>query len=138
VAFEADCPNLVAVDLEGNGKTDLAMISQQAFPETKFHLRLFRNEIPEQGNWIAFSFQEAPGHISPIGATVRLSSPGFTNVATVVTGDSFRSQHPLTAHFGLGNVDSVERVEIRWPGGAVTHLAGPKINQAHSVSAPER
>ena len=83
VALEADCPNLVAVDLEGNGKIDLAMISQQAFPEAKFQLRLFRNEIPEQGNWIAFSFQEAAGHISPIGATVRLSGPGFTKVATV-------------------------------------------------------
>ncbi|HEV8544551.1 MAG TPA: CRTAC1 family protein [Verrucomicrobiae bacterium] len=138
VALEADCRNLVAADLDGDGRIDLALTSQHALPETKEKLRVLRNEIAEQGNWIAFSFREEPNRISPIGATVSLRGTGLKKVAAVVTGDSFRSQHPLTAHFGLGNADRVEAVEIRWPGGAVTHLAGPKINQAHRISAPKR
>lgn len=142
VAFEDDCRNLVAADLDGDGKTDLAMTSQHAVPITKEKLRVFRNEIAEQGNWIAFSFREEPGRISPIGttvgATVSLRGARFEKGAAVVTGGSFRSQHPLTARFGLGNADGVETVEIRWPGGAVTHLTGPKINQAHWISAPTR
>jgi hypothetical protein len=138
VALEDDCRNLVTADLDGDGKIDLAMTSQHALPEAKEKLRVFRNEIAEQGNWIAFSFREEPGHISPIGATVSIPAAGFKKVAAVVTGDSFRSQHPLTARFGLGKADRVEMVEIRWPGGAVTHLTGPKINQAHWISAPKR
>ena len=62
----------------------------------------------------------------------------FSKVAAAVTGGSFRSEHPLTARFGLGNADRVESVEIRWPGGAVTRLAEPKINQAHWIGAPKR
>jgi enediyne biosynthesis protein E4 len=138
LALEADCRNLVAADLDGDGKIDLAMISQHALPEIKETLRVFRSEIAEQGNWITFSFREQPGCISPIGATINLRGAGFKKVAAVVTGGSFRSQHPLTAHFGLGSGSRVESVEIRWPGGAVTHLAGPVINQTHWISAPKR
>jgi enediyne biosynthesis protein E4 len=144
VALENDCRNLVAADLDGDGDNDLAMISQHAVPIAKEKLRIYRNEIAQQGNWIAFHFREESGHISPIGTTVRISGrtggKGFQKVAAIATGGSFRSQHPLTASFGLGKADRVEGVEIRWPGGAVTHLAGPsmKINQAHWISAPKR
>jgi enediyne biosynthesis protein E4 len=116
----------------------LAMTSQYAVPITKEKLRVFRNDLAEQGNWIAFSFHEEPGRISPIGATVSLRGAGVNKVAAVVTGGSFRSQHPLTTHFGLGNADRVEAVEIRWPGGAVTRLAGPEANQAHPILGPTR
>src|SRR4030095_7074140 len=95
VALEEDCRNLVAADLDGDGRIDLAMTSQHALPESKEKLRVFRNEIREEGNWIAFSFREESGHISPIGATISLRGEGFKKVAAVVTGDSFRSQHPL-------------------------------------------
>ncbi len=138
VALEDDCRNLVAADLDGDGNIDLAMTSQHAVPISKEKLRVFRNAIGEQGNWIAFSFREEPGHISPIGATVSLRGAGLKKVAAVVTGGSFRSEHPLTAHFGLGKADRVETVEIRWPGGALSRLAGPEINQAHWISAPKR
>jgi enediyne biosynthesis protein E4 len=143
VALEDDCRNLVAADLDGDGgdgRSDLVMISQRAVPKAKETLRIFRNEIAGQGNWIAFSFREEPGRISPIGATVTVRGAGVDKAVAVVTGGSFRSQHPLTARFGLGNADRVETVEIQWPGGAVTRLAGPKIkiNQAHWVNAPER
>jgi len=53
-----------------------------------------------------------------------------------VTGDSFRSQHPTTLHFGLGEIGKVDAAEIRWPGGAVTRLAGPQINRRHAIRAP--
>jgi hypothetical protein len=138
VALEEDCRNLVTADLDGDGRMDLAMTSQHAVPISKEKLRVFRNEIAEQGNWIAFSFREEPGHVSPIGATVTVRGEGVKKVAAVVTGGSFRSQHPLTAQFGLGNKDRVEDVEIRWPSGAVERRAGPKINQAHWISAPKR
>ncbi len=139
VALEDDCRNVVAADLDQDGRIDLAMISEHAVPVSKEKLRIFKNEIAEQGNWIAFSFREEPGHVSPLGASVSVKREGVQKVAAIVTGDSFRSQHPLTAHFGLGTLGRrVESVEIRWAGGAVTRLAGPKINQTHWISAPKR
>jgi hypothetical protein len=138
IAFENDCRNLVAADLDGDGRVDLAFTTEQALPEPKEGLRIFRNAIENHGNWIGFSFREEPGRRSPIGAQVLLNGPGLKKIAAVVTGDSFRSQHPTALHFGLGQVDKVDSAEIRWPGGAITRLAGPQINRTHAVRAPKR
>lgn len=138
VAIENDCRNLVAADLDGDGRIDLALTTEHAMPAHKEKLRVFRNALAEHGQWIAISFREETGRLSPIGAQVLLSAHGLKKIATIVTGDSFRSQHPATVYFGLGEVAKIDAVEIRWPGGAVTRLAGPQVNQAHVVRAPER
>lgn len=138
VALEDDCRNLVAADFDGDGRVDLAFTTTQTLPTHKEKLQVFRNAIQDQGTWIGFSFREEPGHRSPIGAQVSLSGPGVQKVGAIVTGDSFRSQHPLTLHFGLGEEKRVEAVEIRWPGGAVTRLAGPQMIKTHAVRASKQ
>jgi len=66
---------------------------------------------------------------------VTLRSNGGNVVRQIVTGDSYRSQHANTVHFGLGKADRVERVEIRWPGRPETTLLGPKPNRYHVIRA---
>jgi enediyne biosynthesis protein E4 len=138
VALEYDGRNLVATDFDGDGRVDLAFTTEHGLPSHKQKLHVFRNAIKDKGNWVAFSFREEPGRRSPIGAQVLLRGAGLKKVAALVTGDSFRSQHPTRLHFGLADVGSIETAEIRWPGGAVTRLAGPEINQTHAVRALER
>jgi hypothetical protein len=43
--------------------------------------------------------------------------------------------HPFTVHFGLGNVTSVDSLEVRWPDGRVTRLADPPAGKYHMLSA---
>src|SRR5688500_2201340 len=62
VALENDCRNLVAADLDGDGRNDLAMISQHAVSGNE-KLRVFRNEIEDGGNRFAFFFREETGRI---------------------------------------------------------------------------
>jgi hypothetical protein len=50
-----------------------------------------------------------------------------------VTGDSFVSQHPAIAHFGLGDQDSVERLEVAWPDGTTWQRDNPAVDRYHSV-----
>jgi hypothetical protein len=138
VALENDCRNFVATDVNNDGRMDLIITSQNSLPPVTETIRVFRNDIAEQGNWIAFTFRDEPGHRSPLGAQVILQAAGMKKIGALVTGDSFRSQHPATVRFGLGPTPKVDAVEIRWPGGAVTRLAGPEINRAHSISAPTR
>jgi len=37
-------------------------------------------------------------------------------VAQVLTGGSYESQREPVVHVGLGDVDRVDTVEVRWPG----------------------
>jgi hypothetical protein len=138
VAFENDSRNLVATDVDSDGRADLIITSQNSLPPVTETIRVFRNELAQQGNWIAFNFRDEPGHRSPIGAQVILQAAGIKKIAALATGDSFRSQSPAAIRFGLGQTQKVDEVEIRWPGGAVTRLAGPEINRVHPISAPTR
>ncbi len=61
---------------------------------------------------------------------------GRAAVREIVTGDSYRSQHANTVHFGLGKADRVENVEIRWSNGQAVTLRDPDVNRHHSIRAP--
>jgi len=54
---------------------------------------------------------------SAIGAQVRVTAEGHTQLDEVRSGGSYLSQNDLRLHFGLGSARKMERVEIRWPSG---------------------
>jgi hypothetical protein len=45
-------------------------------------------------------------------------------------------QHATTLHFGLGDADRVETIEVRWPNGATRMLRAPELNRYHLMLAP--
>jgi hypothetical protein len=52
----------------------------------------------------------------------------------IVTGDSFDSQHATTVHFGLGKTESIDALEVQWPGGRTTRVEKPAIDRYHVFS----
>jgi len=137
VASKEDCRNVVAADFNGDGKVDIAFTTIEVWPPYKQRLHVFQNNLPDSGNWIGVRFQDQPGHTSPIGARVTLRDANFARVQHLVTGDSFRSQHPMELRFGLGQ-NKADSIEINWPGGAVTRLAGPENNRWYEINSPSR
>ncbi len=133
VALEADCRNVVADDLDGDGKLDLLVTTYLVWPENQQALHLFRNNFNEAGNWIGFRLRETKPGFSPVGAKLTLTTAAGRQLRWLVTGDSYRAQHATTAHFGLGALTNVERVEIRWPNGKMQRLVAPAINRYHEV-----
>ena len=81
--------------------------------------------------------REQGGGISPVGARITLRHAGGTMVRQIITGDSFRSQQANTVHFGLGQIASVDRVEIQWVNGRKVELLRPAMNCYHAVSLPK-
>lgn len=137
VALEADSRGAVADDLDGDGRMDLLVTTYEVWPEVKQTLRVYRNTLADGGNWIGFRFREAGAGRSPVGAWVTLRYGGRPAVRQLVTGDSLRSQHANTIHFGLGTAGSVEGVEIRWPHTPTLVLAQPPVNQYHEMPGVE-
>lgn len=133
VALEQDTRNVVSDDLDGDGRVDLVATTFESWPKVKQTLRLFQNNLRRSGNWIGFRLKEEGGGVSPIGATITLHYDGKTVVQQIMTGDSHRSQHANTVHFGLGQSRSVESVELRWPNGKTVTLERPSINRYHPI-----
>jgi hypothetical protein len=136
MALEQDCRNVVADDLDGDGRMDLLVTTFEAWPEVKQTVRIYKNTLQQSENWIGFRFRESGSGVSPVGALVTLRHGGRTAVRQIVTGDSYRSQHANTVHFGLGRLEQVDSVEIRWADGRRLTLREPAANCYHDIRAP--
>jgi hypothetical protein len=135
VALEQDSRNVVADDLDGDGRVDLLLTTLEVWPETKQTLQVFRNTLPEHGHWIGFRFREEAGMTSPVGVRVTVHYNGRSATQQIVTGDSHRSQHANTLHFGLGEADHLDRVEIQWPNRPTVTLTRPEVDRYHQIHA---
>jgi hypothetical protein len=137
VALEQDSRNVVADDLDGDGRVDLVVTTDEVWPDMQQTLRVYQNKLNGSGHWIGFRFREQGEGKSPVGVRVTLHYNGRTTTRQIVTGDSHRSQHSNTIHFGLGKVERVNAAEIKWPTGKSVTLSLPKVDRYHEISAIE-
>ena len=136
VALEQDCRNVVAQDLDGDGKPDLIVTTLQVWPQPKQTLRIYQNTLADTGHWIGFRFREEGRGKSPIGARVMIHYAGRNAVAEITTGDGHRSQGATQVHFGIGQATTLDWAKIKWVDGAEMELREPSIDQWHVVRAP--
>jgi hypothetical protein len=136
VGLEPDCRNVVADDLDGDGRVDLLVTTFEVWPAPKQTLCVYRNTFTNVGNWVGFRFEEQGRGKSPVGTSVTIHYSDHAATRQIVTGDSYRSQSANTLHFGLGNAGQVEDAEVVWPNGTATHLTRPAINQYHLLRQP--
>jgi hypothetical protein len=137
VAMPQDSRNVVSDDLDGDGRVDLLVMSHEVWPRPQSGLYMFRNAWPEKNNWLGIRLRESGKGYSPIGAKIILHSSHETQIRRLVTGDSYRSQHSNTAHFGLGKEDKVDWVEVQWLNGKSKRLASPRLNQYYDLRPDE-
>ena len=87
--------------------------------------RLLRNRVPGRGHWLGLVLRGSDGNTQAIGARIVLEAGGRSQTRVVGAGGGYLAGHAAEAHFGLGEVDSVERLEIHWPSGrTTTHEVG--------------
>jgi hypothetical protein len=71
---------------------------------------------------------------SAVGARLRLTAGGRTQVREVKAGSSYLGQHDLRVHFGLGQSTAIERLEVRWPNGQMEMVTGAGVNQMVTIT----
>jgi hypothetical protein len=133
LSAEDDCRNAACEDLDGDGRLDLIVTAFTTIPKPTQRLHIFPNFTERVGNWIAVRLRESGDGRSPIGAEVVVRTRRNVQARWLVAGDSYRTQHAPVAHFGLGEVEAVQELVVRWPDGRRTRLDNPGINRAHAV-----
>jgi hypothetical protein len=107
-------------DLFNDGKIDVVINNLDSVPS------LLRNVTKTSNHWIAFKLVGGPK--SPrdaVGATIYVTANGFRQRQDVLAGGSFSSSPDQRPHFGLGATSKIEKIEVRWPGGAKEAVAPP-------------
>lgn len=101
-------------DFDNDGDLDVVMNNLNDVPS------LLRNGLKTEAadaSWIKVKCIGTTSNRSAIGARVRVTAGGRTQVDEVQSGSSYLSQNELRLHFGLGDQTVVERLEVRWPTG---------------------
>jgi enediyne biosynthesis protein E4 len=121
---------LAAGDVTNNGRLDL-LVTNNGGP-----VALLRNEGPA-GNAVTIRAIGTTSNRDAIGARLRLTAGGGTQVREIAAGSSYLGQNDARAHFGLGDRTTIERLEIRWPSGQTTVLQNLPANHILTVREGE-
>ena len=97
-------------DLDNDGDIDIVVCNSRDRPS------LLYNEGGNKKSWILLGLRGKKNRFG-IGAFVKVTAQGMTQIAEVHAGSSYVSQNDLRLHFGLGDATMVEKVEVEWPEG---------------------
>ncbi|HBY92902.1 MAG TPA: hypothetical protein DEP84_02895 [Chloroflexi bacterium] len=89
---------------------------------------LYRNES-HRNNWLVIKLEGTSSNRDAIGAKVRVSAAGITQLRELRSGEHHGSASEIGAFFGLGQSRNVDRLEILWPSGLVQTFANVSVNQ---------
>jgi hypothetical protein len=106
------------LDFDDDGDLDLLVIDLNGPPH------LLRNEGGTGNHWITVDARLAGGKRQAIGARVTLAAGGRKQIREVLPVNGYLSQGDPRAHFGLGALDRVDSIEVRWPDGRTQTLTG--------------
>ena len=110
-------------DYDNDGDVDLLIFNMDSAPA------LLRNEGGNRHNWLSVRLVGTRSNRGGIGARVRVVAGDLDQTIEVVTGGSFLSHSDTRAHFGLGRLQTIDQVEVRWPSGRVQQLRDVPPNQ---------
>jgi hypothetical protein len=83
---------------------------------------ILRTEGGPRNHWISFQLEGAKGSPLALNARLRATAGDLVQQDEVRSGGSYLSQSDLRIHFGLGNHEKVDKLEIFWPSGKVETL----------------
>jgi hypothetical protein len=124
-------------DLDGDGDVDVVILNSRT------EATLLRNDTPSRNHWLQVRLRGTRTNRDGIGAHVRVTAGGRTQLDEVHSGIGYQSHYGMRLHFGLGTHETVDRVEVRWVGGGTDVLRNVPADQILTVTegsypAPER
>lgn len=117
-------------DYDNDGDQDIFVVNLNG------HCAFLRNNKGNQNNWITLNLTGTASNRDGIGARVKLTSGGKTQIAQRKTTTGYLSQNDPRIHFGLGKNQMVDRIEIIWPSGKNQTLENISANQILEVKEP--
>ncbi|MDA1013420.1 MAG: ASPIC/UnbV domain-containing protein [Planctomycetota bacterium] len=128
-----DSRSIAIADLDGDGRQDM-VIANNADPP----IFLF-NRLRSVGNWLRIDVVGSDtANRDAIGTRVRVAidDAGKERKLTrwVEAGLGFCTQSDLRLHFGVGQIDTIQSIEVKWPDGKTEVFSGDDVKQVINSS----
>ncbi len=96
-------------DYDNDGGMDMLILNMNELPS------LLHNVGGNKQNWIKLKLVGTKCNRTAIGARARVITGKHIQMNEVCSGTSVMSQNDLRLHFGLGTVETIDAIEIKWP-----------------------
>jgi hypothetical protein len=107
---------VVCADFDEDGDVDIFMTNRGLENSGAFWL----NDGADSDNRsLSVRLVGAAPNTEAVGARIRVTQSGKTQMREVAVGSNFTSQNPTPQTFGLGSATAAQSVEIEWPDGSV-------------------
>jgi hypothetical protein len=114
-------------DLFNEGRIDIVIENLKGSP------MILQPQGGPANHWISFELEGTESNRLALNARVKATAGDLVQTGEVLSGGSYLSQNDLRIHFGLGNREVVDRVEILWPTGKTEILTNLGANHFYYV-----
>jgi len=118
-----DGRGLAIADFDNDGDLDV-YISNQGQDSV-----LYRNDVGNRNHWLQIELKGTNCNRDAIGTRVKVVCGDAGQIRELEGGNGDHSQCPYRMHFGLGESEKADVVEVRWPTGYVERFENVKANQ---------
>src|SRR5262249_20908836 len=103
--------SLVYGDYDHDGAVDLLVTAVDGTA------RLFGNIAPKRGHWLKVRAVDRVRKRDAYGAEITIRAGARSWTAVLNPGSSYLCSHESVVHFGLGPIQHLDAIEVRWPDG---------------------
>ena len=101
---------MAKADFDRDGDVDLIITNY------KDRAHYYVNKVAK-GHWLQIRLRGRQSNRDGVGSTIRISAGDDRQMRVVSAGDGYASQFSRVAHFGLGENEVIEELEVLWPNG---------------------
>ncbi len=117
-------------DLDDDGDIDLVV------QHLDNSLRVYRNNAPSEGaHWLIVRTMTGPR--DAYGAKVTIGAGGQRILRLAHPTYSYLASNDPRAHFGLGEIDQIDSLEVAWPSGRRERFKPPSVDHVMTVTEGE-
>jgi hypothetical protein len=113
-------------DLDNDGDIDVVVLNSRARPS------ILRNMLQESScahHWLEIGLRGRTTNRSGVGSHVVVVTGEMRQLAEVHSGCGYQSHWGTRLHFGLGQHDRVDRVEVHWHGAAAEIFENVEVDR---------
>ncbi len=118
---------LLLLDWNRDGRMDL-VATHHDVPAA-----LLQNQTESENYWIQLRLVGTTSERDAIGATVTIQASGQEFHAVVTAGDGYACKNESIVAFGLGPIDRIDQMTVRWPNGNTQLVKVQTLNQRYLI-----
>lgn len=135
--------SVTVADFDRNGFLDLLVATGASMgrsfglPSEGGSYQLYRN-LGNGNHWLEIDLKGTSSNRDGIGALVRVTAGGVTQMRVQDGGVHHRGQNHQRLHFGLAKHMQIDKITVHWPSGTVQELTKTAADQVLRIKEPPK